>query len=529
MALLPDRLMPREMFGPTEGITSPNRRFTLQLGTDNVLRIFCNRSARPRATVWASPAAAFTVILCTMRDSGQLALEGASAGQEMLFPPDISNIARDIRFSTAVMRDDGILRIVDQSGDAVWNSPDPGRNIGPNGAGDFLEPGEQLSRDRSLFSQSGEFELAYQSDGNLVLYKHIPAADRGVLWASDTSGRDADRCVMSSDGVLRLIDRDEIVYWQHKVPRGRSAYFSRLKLYNSGLLRIESPNRHVMWRAPVAMSTSPGANSIAVISSPSSIEEEQRRVEARVVLHRLSNTNGSDPVRLTPAQMTQWVDEANRVLEPAKLRLRFDPATDVFDVRNTRLNRINPGARARNDVYAVGDAELISRAQPDVLHVIARSSRPPDGSGGDCGVGCGFSWWTLGQVFVPHFDPNFVGILAHEFGHHLGLPHTMTHVIDTLRDAQLLFRLANPRAAEFDGDAAFVTDTPPDMFIGSESPGTNTQIMLGGKTFQYLRSNIMSYYATLPMQQKTITISQAVRIREIMFRRSKRGVTLTPV
>jgi hypothetical protein len=30
------------------------------------------------------------------------------------------------------------------------------------------------------------------------------------------------------------------------------------------------------------------------------------------------------------------------------------------------------------------------------------------------------------------------------------------------------------------------------------------------------------------MQQKTITVSQAIRLREILFRRSQRGVRLTP-
>jgi hypothetical protein len=46
--------------------------------------------------------------------------------------------------------------------------------------------------------------------------------------------------------------------------------------------------------------------------------------------------------------------------------------------------------------------------------------------------------------------------------------------------------------------------------------------------FQYLRDNIMSYYPAAPMQQKTVTVAQAVRVREILFRRSQRGVRLTP-
>lgn len=391
-----------------------------------------------------------------------------------------------------------------------------------------MEPGEQLTPDSSLFSQSGVFELTYQGDGNLVLYRHNPGADPSVLWASNTAGYEADRCVMCFDGVLRLYDRDEQMYWDHILRVGRRSLRSRLKLYNSGLLRIESPNRHVMWRAPVRMSATPRADSIAIVSSPSVIVETQARVEVGVMLHRLSDSNGGNAVRVTPAEMADWIAEANVVLAPANVRFRFDPATDVGDVRNTRLNRLNPGAGSRDDVYAVADAEINSRARPDMLHVIARSSRPSDGTGGACGVGCGFSWWTMNEVFMPHFDRGVLGLLAHEFGHHLGLPHTMGLVIDTLNDARLLFRFAHLPDRVFDGDADLITDTPPDMFIDSEANGPNTQVTLNGRVFQYLRDNIMSYYPAAPMQQKTVTVAQAVRVREILFRRSQRGVRLTP-
>jgi hypothetical protein len=528
MPLLPDRLMPREMFGQNEGLVSANRRFSCRLGTDGILRIFNIRSQRPRSTIWSSSAVPFTAVLATMRENGQLALEGSGPDQEVLLPPNLPPAPRDTRYSTAVLRDNGVLQIVDQDGVPFWQSPPPSLNVGPNGAGDFLEPGEQLTADSSLFSQSGVFELAYQSDGNLVLYRHNPGADRSVLWASGTAGREADRCVMCVDGVLRLYDRDEQMYWDHILRLGRRAAGSRLKLYNSGLLRVESPNRHVMWRAQVRMSAIPRADSIAIVSSPSVIVERQASVEVGVILHRLSDNNGRNAVRVTPAEMETWIAETNVVLAPANVRFRFDPATDVRDVRNTRLNRLNPGARSRDDVYAIADAEIISRARPEVLHVIARSSRPSDGTGGACGVGCGFSWWTMNEVFMPHFDPAAPWLLAHEFGHHLGLPHTMAVVIDTLNDARLLFRFANPPDRVFDGDAGFVDDTPPDLFIGSEANGPNNQLSLNGRVFQYLRNNIMSYYPAAPMQQKTITVSQAIRLREILFRRSQRGVRLTP-
>jgi pimeloyl-ACP methyl ester carboxylesterase len=54
--------------------------------------------------------------------------------------------------------------------------PDPG-------APDMLLPGEQLSPGQSRTSANGQFELAYQGDGNLVLYR---ISDGYPLWATNT-------------------------------------------------------------------------------------------------------------------------------------------------------------------------------------------------------------------------------------------------------------------------------------------------------------------------------------------------------
>ncbi len=529
MPLLPDRLLTGEMFGRGEGFTSSNRRFTCQLGTDGVLRVLRNRAQRPRQTVWTQPSAPFAAILTVMRESGHLAVEGGT-GQEVTFPPTPAPDPQRARFSTAVMRDDGILAIENQDGGVEWSSPHPRTNEGTLGAGDFLDPGEMLAADGSIWSQDGTFQLTYQSDGNLVLYRLNPGADRSVLWASGTHGRAADRCYMNPDGQLQLFDRDDTLYWSsHPGGSGRRAHHSRLKLYNRGLLRIESPRRFVMWRAPVAQSATPRADAIAIVASPSPIMEVQAQVEVRVVLHTLSDSNGANPVRVAPAEAQAWIDTANAVLAPARLRLRFDRASDIRPMRNTRLNRLIPGTRTRNDVYGFADAELASRAEPEVLHVYARTGRPVDGTTGNCGVGCGFSWWTMSQAFVPDFDANLVTLFAHELGHFLGLPHTMAHVIDTLNDARLLFAFVTPNPSAFDGDRDFVSDTPPDLYIATESASERTGITLGGTRYDYLRSNVMSYYAPLPMQAKTISAAQAVRVREILFRRSKRGLVLHPV
>jgi hypothetical protein len=47
----------------------------------------------------------------------------------------------------------------------------------------MLQPGEQLSPGQSRTSSNGQFELSYQGDGNLVLYR---LSDGYPLWATNT-------------------------------------------------------------------------------------------------------------------------------------------------------------------------------------------------------------------------------------------------------------------------------------------------------------------------------------------------------
>jgi hypothetical protein len=66
-------------------------------------------------------------------------------------------------------------------------------------AADRLEPNQMLKRGQSLTSGTGEYKLAMQDDGNLVLY-----AGNKALWASNTDGQAVEKCVMQSDGNLVL-------------------------------------------------------------------------------------------------------------------------------------------------------------------------------------------------------------------------------------------------------------------------------------------------------------------------------------
>jgi hypothetical protein len=72
----------------------------------------------------------------------------------------------------------------------------------------ILPSGARLQRGESIWSPSGEFELTFQRDGNLVLYR-----DRTALWSTGTAGREVRECTMQTDGNLVLYGHDRQAVW----------------------------------------------------------------------------------------------------------------------------------------------------------------------------------------------------------------------------------------------------------------------------------------------------------------------------
>lgn len=66
---------------------------------------------------------------------------------------------------------------------------------------DSLSGNSLLKRNESIFSKNGAFELLFQEDGNLVLYRY---RDRFPLWSTNTANSGAVQAVMQRDGNLVL-------------------------------------------------------------------------------------------------------------------------------------------------------------------------------------------------------------------------------------------------------------------------------------------------------------------------------------
>lgn len=109
---------------------------------------------------------------------------------------------------------------------------------------DHLLANESLLHGQSIVSNNRIYQVAFQSDGNLVLYKNYPGAPSRALWASGTNGHPSDSCVMQGDGNLVLYDPGSHAIWAAGT-YGHPG--SRLVVQDDGNLVIYQPNNAALW------------------------------------------------------------------------------------------------------------------------------------------------------------------------------------------------------------------------------------------------------------------------------------------
>lgn len=112
---------------------------------------------------------------------------------------------------------------IDHSGIAAFNKS-PHR--GAPGTGGLvprriLPSGDRLRTGQSISAPGGEFWLACQKDGNLVLYRQGQP-----LWSSGTGGKAVRSCVMQKDGNLVLYGYSDEVVWASNTQGNPGAYLA---------------------------------------------------------------------------------------------------------------------------------------------------------------------------------------------------------------------------------------------------------------------------------------------------------------
>jgi pimeloyl-ACP methyl ester carboxylesterase len=120
-------------------------------------------------------------------------------------------------------------------------SPAPSPGPPPVGGGpDSLSGQQALHAGQSIRSRDGRFQLLYQWDGNLVLYRQ----DGVPLWHSDTHGWSAGQLVMQSDGNLVIYDAAGVPVWASGTAGFASAW---LVVQNDGNMVIYTPSGGPVW------------------------------------------------------------------------------------------------------------------------------------------------------------------------------------------------------------------------------------------------------------------------------------------
>ena len=110
-----------------------------------------------------------------------------------------------------------------------------------------LQAGEILLDGSSLVSASGKYQLALQSDGNLVLYW-----EGQPLWNTGTRNDAPDHLVMQNDGNLVLYQGLDVL-WSSKSGGGVRSTRYYLALQNDGDAIVYSPGNKQIWTTNTAV------------------------------------------------------------------------------------------------------------------------------------------------------------------------------------------------------------------------------------------------------------------------------------
>lgn len=101
--------------------------------------------------------------------------------------------------------------------------------------------GQQIAAGEVLLSENGEYQVEYQTNGNVVL---SDTRSRAAVWATNTSGTTPGRFRMQDDGNLVLLDGGNRQLWSSNTPGSPGAHFA---IENDGNFVIYDADGRLIW------------------------------------------------------------------------------------------------------------------------------------------------------------------------------------------------------------------------------------------------------------------------------------------
>jgi hypothetical protein len=214
-----------------ETYSSCDGRFSLAMQTDGNLVLYRNGAG----AVWASNTHGSDGYAAIMQGDGNFVLYGQHSNALWAAGTNGHDGA------TVSVQDDGNLVVYAPGAKPVWASgtvfplPPPA----PSGCGE-IHPGQGLTAGDTYSSCGGQYTLAMQTDGNLVLYHN----GKGAIWATMTNGRSGYNMWMQGDGNFVLYDTKSAPLW-NSTTEGHAGAF--LAVQGDGNLVVYTAANKPLW------------------------------------------------------------------------------------------------------------------------------------------------------------------------------------------------------------------------------------------------------------------------------------------
>ncbi|GAB3998701.1 hypothetical protein GCM10028807_47100 [Spirosoma daeguense] len=226
-----------------KGAYSPNRQYQLALLNDGNLFLYSYLNG-DRKAIWSTNTANRQVKYGLFQDDGNFVLY------------DINDKAvwasgTDGRGAYLSIQNDGNVVIYDNAEKPIWATNTQGSNTArieaPPATSDprmvhrSFRRNMTFARGSNMDSKDGRFQLAFQDDGNMVLYRL--AGGRKSIWASNTNGKAVKEYKFQDDGNLVIYGYNDKPIWASNTD-GRGEY---MLLQNDGNLVIYDSRNKPIW------------------------------------------------------------------------------------------------------------------------------------------------------------------------------------------------------------------------------------------------------------------------------------------